>query len=144
MIANYPYFGLPNYMRYMNMGMPMTQVSPMRPNFYTQGSSFRKQPNNKYQERNYSSNIPQNNNISKDNTRTNSQTKENLNTHNEKHSKSDNCSSQNFQDSSPMFNLLGLNIYFDDILIICVLFFLYNEGVNDPYLFLTLVLLLMS
>lgn len=144
MIANYPYFGLPNYMRHMNMGMPMAQVPPIRPNFYAQGSSFRKQPNNNYQDKNYSSNIPRNNNIPKDNTRTSSQAKENSNKHNAKHSKTDNCNSQDCQDSSPMFNLLGLNIYFDDILIICVLFFLYNEGVNDPYLFLTLVLLLMS
>lgn len=49
-----------------------------------------------------------------------------------------------YKDLPPMFHLLGLNIYFDDILIICILFFLYNEDVNDPYLFLILVLLLMN
>lgn len=49
-----------------------------------------------------------------------------------------------YKDLPPMFHLLGLNIYFDDILIICILFFLYNEEVNDPYLFLILVLLLMN
>lgn len=144
MIANYPYFGLPNYMRYMNIEIPIKQVAPKHPDFYARGSSFRKQPNNNYQEKNYSSNIPRNNNILKDNTRTNFQTRENPNNHNTKYSKFDNFNSRSCQDSSPMSNLLGLNIYFDDILIICVLFFLYNEGVNDPYLFLTLVLLLMS
>ena len=36
------------------------------------------------------------------------------------------------------------NLYYDDVLILCILFFLYNEKVNDPYLFFTLVLLLLT
>lgn len=40
--------------------------------------------------------------------------------------------------------IMGLRLYFDDILIICLLFFLYQEGVKDESLFLSLILLLLS
>lgn len=43
-----------------------------------------------------------------------------------------------------IIELFGLKLHFDDILLICLIFFLYNEGVKDPYLFISLVLLLMS
>lgn len=42
------------------------------------------------------------------------------------------------------FEIFGLKLYFDDILIICLLFFLYQEGVKDYYLFIALILLLLS
>lgn len=41
-------------------------------------------------------------------------------------------------------NIFGLTLYYDDILLICLLFFLYNEGVKDQYLFISLILLLLS
>lgn len=40
--------------------------------------------------------------------------------------------------------LLGLKLYYDDILILSLLFFLYKEEVKDEGLFLSLVLLLIS
>lgn len=40
------------------------------------------------------------------------------------------------------FDVLGLSLHFDDLLIICLLFFLYNEGVYDTMLFIFLILLL--
>lgn len=43
-----------------------------------------------------------------------------------------------------IFELFGIKLYFDDILLICLLFFLYKEGVKDQYLFISLVLLLLS
>lgn len=43
-----------------------------------------------------------------------------------------------------LFEILGIKLYFDDILLICLIFFLYNEGVQDEYLFIALVLLLLS
>ena len=53
--------------------------------------------------------------------------------------------SRNSTDSSDyFFEILGLKLYFDDILIICILFFLYSEGVKDDNLFLSLLLLLLS
>ena len=43
-----------------------------------------------------------------------------------------------------LFEILGIKLYFDDILLICLIFFLYNEGVQDQYLFIVLILLLLS
>lgn len=43
-----------------------------------------------------------------------------------------------------VFEIFGLKLHFDDILLICLIFFLYNEGVKDPYLFISLILLLIS
>lgn len=57
----------------------------------------------------------------------------------------DNEHSRNSTDSSDyFFEILGLKLYFDDILIICILFFLYSEGVKDDNLFLSLILLLLA
>ena len=43
-----------------------------------------------------------------------------------------------------LFEILGIKLYFDDILLLCLIFFLYTEGVQDQYLFITLILLLLS
>ncbi|MCI9063015.1 MAG: hypothetical protein HFJ17_00165 [Clostridia bacterium] len=49
------------------------------------------------------------------------------------------------EDSSEyLFEIFGLKLYFDDILIMCILFFLYTEKVQDQELFLCLILLLLS
>ena len=45
---------------------------------------------------------------------------------------------------TPMFELFGIQLYQDDILLICLIFFLYNEGINDEFLFIALILLLLS
>ena len=45
---------------------------------------------------------------------------------------------------TPLFEILGFKIYFDDLLILCLLFFLYQEGIKDQYLFISLILLLIS
>ena len=45
---------------------------------------------------------------------------------------------------SPFFNIFGINLYFDDILLISLIFFLYKEGVEDESLFVALILLLLS
>lgn len=158
MIADYPYFGFPNYIRHMNSGPcppstsksipndaimsnraysnmnyfkknfsnkgypnknynPVKNTQNSRPNyqFFNTAPQFKSAPFNR-QKRNYSINhIP-------------------VNTKKEKHQ----------SDNVPVFNLLGINLYFDDVLLILVIFFLYNENVNDPYLFITLILLLLT
>ena len=48
------------------------------------------------------------------------------------------------ESSDYFFEIFGLKLYYDDILIICLLFFLYTEGINDQELFLCLILLLLS
>ena len=47
-------------------------------------------------------------------------------------------------DSEVLFELFGIKLYFDDVLILSLLFFLYKENVKDEGLFLALVLLLIS
>ena len=48
------------------------------------------------------------------------------------------------ENSNYFFELFGLKLYFDDILLICLIFFLYQEGVRDDELFISLILLLLS
>lgn len=50
-----------------------------------------------------------------------------------------------FQDmEEPIFEILGIQLYLDDIIILGLLFFLYQEGVQDEMLFIALILLLLS
>lgn len=54
---------------------------------------------------------------------------------------------RNFTDTDKedkVFEILGIKLHFDDILLICLIFFLYNEGINDEFLFISLILLLLS
>mgnify|MGYP004530385295 CR=1 FL=1 len=53
-----------------------------------------------------------------------------------------NCN--NIQSNEVLFEIFGLKIYFDDVLLICILLFLYQEGIQDEYLFISLILLLLS
>lgn len=53
-------------------------------------------------------------------------------------------SSDNFDTSNECFEIFGLKLYFDDLLIIALLFFLYQEDVKDTYLYIALILLLLS
>ena len=50
----------------------------------------------------------------------------------------------NSKDDKILFEILGIKLYSDDILLLCLIFFLYNEGVQDQYLFIALILLLLS
>ncbi len=44
----------------------------------------------------------------------------------------------------PIFEILGIQLFLDDIIILGLLFFLYQEGVQDEMLFIALILLLLS
>ena len=50
----------------------------------------------------------------------------------------------NISKDDTLFEIFGIKLYFDDILLICLIFFLYQEGVQDQYLFIALILLLLS
>lgn len=52
--------------------------------------------------------------------------------------------SKSKSETNYFFELFGLKLYFDDILLICLIFFLYQEGVKDDELFISLILLLLS
>lgn len=47
-------------------------------------------------------------------------------------------------DSEQVFEIFGIKLYFDDVLLIALLILLYNEGVKDYSLFISLILLLIS
>lgn len=44
----------------------------------------------------------------------------------------------------PLFEMFGISLYLDDIIIICILIFLYQEDVKDDMLYISLFLLLIS
>lgn len=46
--------------------------------------------------------------------------------------------------SDKVFEIFGIKLFFDDILLISLIFFLYNEGVQDKSLFIVLILILLS
>ena len=56
-------------------------------------------------------------------------------------SETKNCSNES---SEYFFEVFGLKLYYDDILIMCLLYFLYTEGIQDQELFICLILLLLS
>lgn len=47
-------------------------------------------------------------------------------------------------DGDGCINLFGIRMHTDDLLILALLFFLYSQRVNDKYLFMALLLLLIS
>ena len=53
-------------------------------------------------------------------------------------------SKKNCDYTSQIFNIMGITFYFDDILIIFLLFFLYSEDVHDDLLFIVLIMLLLN
>ena len=44
----------------------------------------------------------------------------------------------------PIFEVFGIHLYLDDIIILGLLFFLYQAGVQDEMLFIALILLLLG
>lgn len=80
----------------------------------------------------------------------NTQSQDNSSQHNTKNCNTNNTQEHNNNtkknrnhDDSYFFEILGIKLHFDDILLICLLFFLYQEGVRDEELFLGLILLLL-
>lgn len=57
---------------------------------------------------------------------------------------SDKKNNSNNNNDNYFFELFGLKLYFDDVLLICLIFFLYQEGVQDEELFISLILILLS
>ena len=48
------------------------------------------------------------------------------------------------KDGEQFLEILGIKLYSDDILLLSLIFFLYKEGVQDEYLFIALIMLLLS
>ena len=47
-------------------------------------------------------------------------------------------------DKDGKINFFGINFYTDDLLILAILFFLYSQKVNDKFLYIALILLLIN
>ena len=119
MIYNYQYLGFPNYMKYIsNTPYSVNQFSSSRNAILKK--NFNTQYNSFHQRKGGVNSTIQNN------------------------SKNTNIHPQHTNDAKPFFSIFGINLYFDDILLICIIFFLYNEKVDDSYLLISLVLLLLS
>ena len=64
----------------------------------------------------------------------------------ENHKFKNNSNSEKNNKSSKLdhIDILGIDLYFDDILLILLIYSLYTEGVKDIYLFFVLILLLLT
>ena len=71
-------------------------------------------------------------------------TKKNSTTSNNSSSTVNDNSKSPDKDNQVLINILGIDLYSDDILILCILFFLYMEGIKDEMLFISLILLLLT
>lgn len=83
-------------------------------------------------------------NMQKTNKNTDNKTSNEIENTNLKNSNDKNKSSRSDLDDEPFFEILGIKLYLDDLIILCLLFFLYQEGVKDEILFISLILLLLS
>ena len=88
------------------------------------------------------SNNSHSNNIYK-NDRTNNFANSLKNTKNKKADELTETSISSEKDDT-VFEIFGIKLHSDDILLICLIFFLFKEGVQDEYLFVSLILLLLS
>ena len=123
-IFRYPFFYNNYYGNYYNRPYPAKQNSLPNPT-----------DNSNYQ------NFLHNNSNRKHNESSNNYNS--LNTEDDNLSKKNN-SKKSDSNSDYFFEIFGLKLYFDDILLICLIFFLYQEGVKDDELFISLILLLLS
>ena len=164
MVANYPYFGLPNYMRYMNPSA-YKNIQQQKQEYIRNNSRAQPQNRNSYYSTPYTQNNRQISQAPINSRNILNYPPPSYNVHSKTSPKQINtdynsCKGKSTsyksnitkpkkekakqQESPPLFSFFGINLYFDDVLILCILFFLYNEKVNDPYLFFTLVLLLLT
>ena len=124
MMFRYPYLGTPYYNRYSRYGYRYPNYNGK----YNNTSMHSKQSIKKQEKSTYTANSFCKN--SQNNT-----TCVNINA-NDYHTDTSN--------DKPLFNLFGIDLFFDDILLIFLIFFLYQEGVEDDWLFIVLVLLLLG
>ena len=131
----YPFFYNPNYYNSRFNNPRMYETTDNRVSALNQYGS-----NGIYSNKNQSENNGVNNNDMSNPVNESSKNSDNRAFGSDKKNNSNsNCGDDNY-----FFELFGLKLYFDDILLICLLFFLYQEGVKDDELFLSLVLLLLS
>ena len=114
-------------------------------NVYSQENSYNKQVNIE------ANNLNKDNNTKSDNFNTlSSKQDSNHNYAQNKSSRYSGFGPIHFQNpfsmdsDEPIIEILGISLYLDDIIILALLFFLYQEGVKDYMLYLALIMLLLS
>ena len=134
-MVNFPFYRYPYLYYYKNQQLP---------NFYSQNS---KQTTNGQNNSEFSNSLISYNN---EEYEIKNKHKKEENEHKSKTSRYNSCGPINFQNpfsvnsEEPVLEFLGIKLYLDHIIILGLLFFLYNEGVKDEMLFLSLILLLLS
>lgn len=130
----FPYFGYPYYYNYY----PKYSKNTISSTSQTENSnSTTNVTNNNVDIRNKSLKNAQYSNI-QTNKNTSITTKENFS------SNTSNSRFSNSKEDVPVFEILGIKLFLDDIIILCILFFLYQEKVHDEMLYIILFLLLFS
>lgn len=128
MMFHYPYLGFPYYNRYSRYGYRYPN-----PTFSSTCNSSCSANTTKNKDSNISRNQTKQNNYCNNNPKVKScDCSTNM-------KKEDSCYNEN-----PVFQIFGINLYSDDILLLGLIFFLYQEGVKDQSLFISLFLLLLS
>lgn len=130
---NFPFSPYRNYIPYPNPNFNSNIAPPISPNKKVDQSRITNNTNNNTNNHNIV-------NPSDDNSNTN------ISQSVIKQTSSDSAEENrsNINEEPYLFDLFGIKLYFDDILLICLIFFLYNEGVKDEGLFFALILLLLS
>lgn len=130
MMYSYPFFSFPRFRRYTASTTPPAQVPysnyvphPSYANVPASNRPFVATPN------------PYAHSIS---STVSNQRKE------EKENRENSACNADLKEDNPFFEIFGIKLYYDDILLICLIFFLYQEDVDDPYLFIALILLLLT
>ena len=144
MMYPYPFFGFPSYRRYYK--------APFPPN-----ANYMNNKND-----NSNSNLNQNTNINRNSYNSSFRNKSQNNNQNNNHNNNENnynngnqykldtnlrnntSTSQNLDSDEEFFDFFGIRLASDDLLILALLFFLYKEEAKDPYLYISLLLLLLS
>lgn len=143
MMYNYPFWGFPSFRRNYYYQRPNYYTS----NYYKLNNNISKPSNNFQNSTNTSVNNTSNsfnkniNNHSSCNTKKESTFSPHLQTESKK---VDFSCDDNYYSDTEYFNILGFSLHIDDLLILALLFFLYQEGIDDIYLYISLVLLLLS
>lgn len=126
MMYNYPFFSFPTFRNYNYYPANYASRSPSTlPKVNINNSNFKSK--NRQSASNYKSNVQNSDCEISQNS---------LNTGNK--------FSNSKKEHDELFEIFGIKLYFDDILLISLIFFLYSEGVKDDYLFISLILLLLS
>lgn len=143
MMYPYPFFGFPSYRRYYKP--PFSQNANYMHNTSNDSNS------NLNENKNENTNINNNsyNNSFRNKGQNTNKNNDNINKNNyynaNQYKLDTNLSNNNFQNSNEeFFDFFGIRLASDDLLILALLFFLYKEEVKDPYLYISLILLLLS